>query len=40
MLLQIWGSHNSDQNDPKNTEIRLSAEQSHPCALRCEFQLI
>ena len=27
------GSHKSDQNDPKNAEIRRSAEQSHPCII-------
>ena len=31
LLLQVWGSHKRDENDPKNVEIRRSAEQSHPC---------
>ena len=33
LLLQIWRSHKSDENDPKNAEIRLSEEQSHPCLI-------
>ena len=38
ILLQIWGSHKSDENYPKNKEICRSAEQSHPCLLQLNFR--
>ena len=30
----IQCDHKSDENDPKNAEIRRSAEQSHPCIIQ------
>ena len=33
LLLQIWGSRKSDENYPKNVEIRPSVEHSHPCKI-------